>query len=83
MKIPSTPNVCEELLKLGVTCVTEKWHSLYVCEFILEGDYDDDAVHECIYKYTPSAYTMVGDVVMENKYGAFVYKAGFTRKEKA
>lgn len=74
------PNLCDELMKLGVTSVTEKWHNYCTCELILEGNFSDDDVHKCIYKYSPAAYTMVGDVVMARNYDGFVYKAGFTRK---
>lgn len=76
------PNLCDELMKLGVTSVTEKWHNNYTCELILDGEFSDEHVHKCIYKYSPALYTMVGDVYMSKFYDGFIYGAGFTRKEK-
>lgn len=77
------PNLCDELMKLGVTSVTEKWHNYCTCELILEGEFNDDDVHRCIYKYSPALYTMVGDVYMSKFYDELIYGDGFTRKGKA
>ncbi|WP_391560697.1 hypothetical protein [Robertmurraya sp.] len=73
-------NLYDELLKIGVTQVTEKWHDLLVIELILEGDFKDEDVAKCLYQHSPVCYWNVGETthIYEDEYG-MLHRYGFTR----
>ena len=75
-----TYHLYDELFKIGVTQVMEKWHDLLEPELILEGEFTDEDIAWCFYRHSPMMYAMKGSMKVTIDAGnGHTYTTRFTR----
>lgn len=75
-----TYHLYDELFKIGVTQVMEKWYDLLTIELILKGEFKDEDIAMAFFQHSPMMYRHVGEITSTVKdIHGMMHSYGFTR----